>query len=319
MTKLDPPKVSAHIERTHGPFADLEQYVIASMFMISPERSMPLREELRGVQFRLLDRNFWVAHYIAAPPQIEISWRMVEALWCCAYATVTLVDGVIPAAYGQPFDLTRDPEIASAMKLLQWALDDCYSRRGSAFPAALLPQRNPRIFASRAHSADELCLCAIAFILHHEVAHHRLRHTHDSSAPLSGPDPDSISAEREADGEAIDWILASVKDDSIFFTKRAGGIAVALVMLAARGVHLGEFGGTTHPRSFDRLANWLDNYTNDPNNTVWVIIATTLKLHLDNSALLKPPGGEFASFRECADCCFECLATKWRELEGANH
>jgi hypothetical protein len=291
---------------------DMLELIPASMVNVAPERREKLVEELRGVTLRLTPDRTFVAHY--HDKTITLSFRVIELLWCVAYAYVVLFDQVYAARRSDdrtPADLTADPVVRQAMELLKWALQDWLDGGGTALPE--LPKRLPRRLGSAASVADELALCAVAFILHHELAHHRLSHV---GIPKTETDPGrlalSLSQEKDADAEAADWILSLVEPTSAFFTKRAAGIIVGLMAIAAYGIHSEEQGGKTHPRCFERFFSVLDRFGLDPNHSAWIFATVALKLHLDHSNY-DVPKREYESFRACASAYLDVIAEHERK------
>jgi hypothetical protein len=298
-------------EKIESPLRDMEELIPASLINVVPERREETKRSLAGVSLVIQNDREWVAHYSYTPddPKIRISIRTVETLWCLAYAYVVLLDEVFAKRAPDdrtPADLNNPPLVKDAMGLLRWALQDWLDAQQEPLPEHLMPKRLPRQLGSSAAVADELCLCAVAFILHHELAHHRLKH---GSHGIPKEAADSIDMERDADLEAVDWILSGVDPDSRFFTKRAAGIAVALVGMTGRGVHSGKQDSKTHPRNFDRLLGALKRYDLDPNAPAWIFSTIALKLHLDNSDL-KLPAHEFESYKDCLESYVELLASE---------
>jgi hypothetical protein len=120
---------------------------------------------------------------------------------------------------------------------------------------------------------------------------------------------EDIESERDADYQAANWILSKVKEDSPEFKKRALGASIALGILAAKGIHTGKHGGTTHPRDFDRLVNTLDRHIKNPKHVIWFFVVAILTLHLDNAGIQRSvPKGPFSSARECVDSYVEILS-----------
>ncbi len=154
--------------------------------------------------------------------------------------------------------------------------------------------------ASDEQFANELSLYAVAFILHHELSHIRLGHEGSSQ----------IDLEREADQAAAEWVLGSLPDEQDKrFLARALGMAVALAIMVAYGIHTGKYGGATHPRSYDRLMHVFDQHIRDPNHLAWFFVIAILTLHLDNASHgASVPKGPFDSARSCADASVDALS-----------
>ena len=147
----------------------------------------------------------------------------------------------------------------------------------SIWPAGLpCPQKTPQRFSDE-NVADELCLVTCAFLLHHELAHIRLGH----SANVA--DEVSMAQEKEADNEAADWLLSGVEVDSPFFVKRMLGIVQANLLMTTLGLYDGNFGGKTHPYSFDRLTSLLDRFLGKKRHIAKGLAFAVLNLHFNNS------------------------------------
>jgi Peptidase U49 len=293
-----------------SPLEDLLPLVPAALINAAPERRDALIAELQGsVEFEIVAERRFIAHYHPGNRRITISFRVVELLWCVAYAYVVLFEDVYAtrsAADATPVDLTADPIVRGAMELLRWALQDWVDRAASPIPA--LPVRLPRKLGSHTSVADELCLIAVASILHHELGHHRLKH---EGIPRDTKDERllalSVEQEKQADGEAADWLLSMIEPNGLFFTKRAAGLIVALMAIAAYGIHTEQHDGRHHPRRFERLFNSLDRYVRDPNHAAWVFATVALKLHLDHSGY-KVPVKEYETFRDCISAYLDVIA-----------
>jgi len=187
------------------------------------------------------------------------------------------------------------------MALLRWGFDRFVENTSVLWPHELLRPIESPPQGSPENAADELTLCAVAFLLHHELAHHRLGH------PFTMDLPWKLDQERDADYAAADWILQGVAEDDARFTKRALGIATALAVLAAYGVHTARHDGETHPRSFDRLFHTLSRHIRDDYNKVWAFVVGILNLHMTDAGFTLP-SVTHSSFKSCLDSYVEILA-----------
>lgn len=122
------------------------------------------------------------------------------------------------------------------------------------------------------HVTNELFLCGVAWIVHHEIAHVRLGHTPVHTTR-------SQAEELEADLEATKWILerSSVEAES---QKRTLGIATAI--LALMGIEKGrEFNvNHSHPAAFERLYRCLDSVSIDENDKVFAFASVIMQIQL---------------------------------------
>jgi hypothetical protein len=120
-------------------------------------------------------------------------------------------------------------------------------------------------------------LCAVAFLLHHELAHFRLRH------PYRDPGQESVEQERQADADAARWILAGCTGEIL--QKRSIGAMIAFITLVAKAIYCAPKEVPTHPPSFDRLLRSLQPYLPDPHHAAWGMAVIITKLHLDNAGI----------------------------------
>lgn len=119
--------------------------------------------------------------------------------------------------------------------------------------------------------ADEFCLGGCGCLLHHEFAHIQLEH----------PGGVGIEGEQDADNTSWEWILPNGFDvDSPAGQKRLLILAHSYVLLVALDVHRGRFGGRTHPRSIDRLANVLARVDTSEGHVGYAYAFSALHLHL---------------------------------------
>lgn len=260
---------------------------------VAPERVLELRDVCAGLTLQVTDSPAFECHYSPGPQIVTISRKVLEVHWCAAYAYWTLYQthvGGREVTTPTEVDLTADRAVERAMSLLQWSLNGWFNGRDEAWPESLpRPLEEPE-FASAEHVADNLALRAVAFLGHHELAHHYRRNEADS---------DSVSDERATDTAAARWMLEGVGPESQEFQNRALGIAVALSLLTGTGVHTGDFDGRTHPFHADRLVGTLEPLVLDPNHAAWAMAVAILSLHLSNSPI-GVPQREYDSFAACA-------------------
>jgi hypothetical protein len=156
-----------------------------SIINVAPEQTAAFDAAHRDFTLELVDDYYWICDVRPTAKYIRISRRVAELLWCAGYAYFTLYLKVF-----QGVDLTQNHEInlndcpndvKKPMHLLLWAWDNFLSDTDNTWPRDL-----PQPFAAPAklsteNVADEISLTAVAFLLHHELAHIRLNH--DPSAP----------------------------------------------------------------------------------------------------------------------------------------
>jgi hypothetical protein len=265
-----------------SPIFALARGVAESIVLIAPENIAQAKSLIAGLTLVITDETAECCAISVESKRIVLSRRLLEHLWCSAYAYWVLYSRYVSGrnvTEPEEIDLTADRDTHDAMRLLTWSIHAAAD--GHPWPAGLpRPSSNPD--ASDAHVANELMLCAAAFLLHHELSHYRLLHS-----PLP-PGPDSIDQEREADYEAARWVLAGCQGD--IFDKRVLGTMIALVVLVARAIHRGgPEQANDHPRSFDRLINTLRRHLTDPHHAAWGMAVIAIKLHLDHAGVAVHP------------------------------
>ena len=274
-----------------------------TLVKIAPERQAEFEKEFANCSLEYLDSGEFICDVNVASHHIRLSRQVVELLWSISFGYMTFYTKVVQVhkqTTRQTYDLTQDTEVARAMKLLKWAYGNwLLPTQQIPWPDVLpRPVEHPES-GTMENLADELCLSAVAALLHHELAHIRLNHHA----------PTSIDEEREADHAMADWILNNnLSLTEARFIKRALGIAVAMEILIANGIYTGNFGGGTHPRSYDRLINTISPYLTHPNHIVWHVLVHTLNLHLGNRGIATPDVA-YESYKECVNAYIDLLST----------
>ncbi len=296
--------VSVFVPNTASLVAPLLRHLPAALANIAPERADELRAVSEGLSLAIVDDPKFVCHYTPKAKVITISTGVIEVLWAASHAYIVLHARVLaqePVVQPLVVDRHADRDVSDAMVLLKWCFNRLVEKTSAAWPDELLRPIESPPNGSPENAADELALCAVAFLLHHELAHHRLGH------PFTMDLPWKLDQERDADYAAADWILQGVAEDDARFTKRALGIATALAVLAAYGVHTDRHGGETHPPSFDRLFHTLSRHIRDDGNEVWAFVVGILNLHMTEAGFTLP-SVIHTSFKSCLDSYVEILA-----------
>jgi hypothetical protein len=273
------------------------KHVASALLNVAPERRDELIDASERLVIRLTDEGLWRFRFHEGDRSIEVSRKAIEFLWASALAYFVLYDEFYVT--GHRGDVTQFPRVRAALDLLKVVVEDVVNDEDQAWPATPRPLAGPPD-ATDEGVADELCLVAVGFLLHHEFAHRRLRHSGGSA----------IELEQDADQEATRWLLDAVETLSNKEQKRSLGIGVAMASLVAIGIHTGRHGGTTHPHGFNRLFNTMDRYLgNVPEHSAWLLVSIALKLHLmNNERGLTCPEGEFETPRDAVDAYVESIA-----------
>ena len=285
-----------------SPIRFVMYYIPRALVNIAPERQAEFEKEFADFSLEYLDSDEFICDVDVPSKHIRLSRQVAELLWAASFGYMTFYTKVVQAnkpTTKQLFDLTKNHEVAQAMKLLKWAYENWLNpSKPIPWPDGLpKPVGHPQK-GTMENVADELSLCALAAYLHHELAHIKLNHKSSGS----------IEDERDADYAMADWILnhnLALTDDR--FIKRALGIAIAMEALTAYGIYTGKLGGTTHPYSYDRLINTVSRYVTDPDHVVWAVLVFTLKLHLDNRKI-ETPDVVYRDFKECVNAYADILS-----------
>jgi hypothetical protein len=259
-----------------SPIVSLENAIAAAAFRIAPEREAELGE-LRDnfeLSFTFDDGpgfQFWVG---TTSREITTTIASLEFLWASSHAHIVLYDEYRKAqrAGCEQFNTGGNSRCKNALDLLSWAV-----RNLNSYGTDEWPQDLPRPVQFPEHGSDvrvtnELFLCGVAWIVHHEIAHIRLGHT-----PVQTNR--SQVEEFEADLEATKWMLehSSVDAES---QKRTLGIATA--MLSIMGIERDrDFNVShSHPVAFERLYRCLDIACVEENDNVFAFASVIMQIQL---------------------------------------
>lgn len=228
---------------------------------IAPERADDLRIQLgAGITIHLTDDDSFRACASTDSRTITLTRGFAECLWCASYAynafyleltSQSKRDTSLP----QRLELSPkdSPEIELAARTLKTAM--IAAGQGSALlwydlPRPVKPQEVTRE-RSLIVTAGEMTLCSLGFILHHELAHIQLGHQGHVDTQWT------LDQEKEADGEAIQWILGKAPEMSeIMVAKRLWGIGIATIFsIAISLTKRSDKAQTsnTHPQPYERL------------------------------------------------------------------
>jgi len=296
-----------------NPIHILLDHFFASLAGIAPEKAEELRKQIEegGISFVVEETEepfFFRAH--PHKRTITAGVGCLGRLWATAFGYFCLYTTVAAAKQQnldvRELDLKQDERIRKASTLLEWTLhvemQICDAKRAKKplpridWPNDLpKPILNPR-HESDEHVADELFLCAGAYILHHELAHLRLGQKPTADAE------EMRQLETEADEAAANWLLDGLDEGDPRFLKRALGVALALSWLASLAVFVPE-DHEHHPPSCDRLFRIIDRFVKDPNHLVWAFVGTILRANLEARRMDYDKEREATSFKDDVEYC----------------
>jgi len=293
-----------------SPIERIAALVPASLERIAPERSVDLAPHFPQLTLHFVAERKFRAQINPETGEITVSALFLEVAWALAYSYHVFHMKVLntPLWNGQEVDLKADSEVTAAMALLAWAIGAI--ENGNSWPAgAPSPEAEPQS-ATIEFGAQQLCLGAMGVILQHELAHKYLSHR----KPQPPDDSWTLEAERDADASAVSWVLDSNTCPPQQFTFRAMSVAIAFLLFVARSIHTGDYGGLTHPRTFDRLFHALKEYLDPDEAVVWGFVGGILLLHMRYMKIF-PPTQEYQRFYDFVDACIERLATEWQRTQ----
>lgn len=269
---------------------------------IAPEKMGAFEAEHNEFTLEYLDCSEWACRVQIEKKHIQISRSVLEIFWCLAYANIVIYNKKVEGNQFEErakLDLTSDKDVVDGLRLMSWAFNNLlFPELEKPWPDDLPHPRENLQLQTWEHFANEFCLCATAFVIHHELAHIRLKHKIGFH---------SVDQEREADYAAADWIMEGAKSDELPFTKRLLGIALALQAITAKGIYTGDYGGDSHPRSFDRLFNTLSRYLAEADHVIYAITIVALQLHLQHEKVSLEPK-VYEDFQECFDAYIDRLS-----------
>jgi hypothetical protein len=248
----------------------------------APEHADEVRRILADRQIQLVFDD--VAGFVfrarrsAGRNEIRGSVAGLELLWALSYAHSVLYNAVNEAREqgeaGADFSLAE--HTARAAQLLQWAVLHNVAQNDTSWPSALPQPQAPGAHASvDAVLANELFFCAVAWVLHHELAHHNLGHL-DTNIK-------NEQQEREADLAATTWLLDNAPDEALL--KRGVGIVLAVLALSILELHSvpPEQKGwlRSHPKAAERVMAALEHQSIGDTNQILDFAIVSLKMHLD--------------------------------------
>lgn len=257
---------------------------------ISPKKREIAEQYCKDVTLKITNEGTWVNHYDPNTKTIVFSKKLLEIIWVCSHMYVTFFTDVVQAKKllrleGEPkviIDLNAIPSVVAAADLLDWIFSDWLDEKDTAWPAHLMRPIPDPLTDSPQNWADELTLCAIAFLLHHELAHHYLKHGGEEEGF------ETIQRERQADYSSADFLLSGLQPGDNFFIKKSMAIAVVLSIRIAYAIKTGKWGGDSHPRCFDRIVHVLDRYidSENRNHSAWTFAWSIIYFHLIDSPIL---------------------------------
>jgi len=237
-----------------SPIWHLQESIAGSPFNIAPEHRdylVNLRDS-RKIEFAMIDRPGFSIDVVIDTKLVRLPVAALEYLWACGhFLWVTTQEYQAAQMRGETkLDFGRNARLTSADALFEWAKKNINSPGVKPWPNHLpSPQRFPENQGD-IHVANELFLSAIAWIIHHELAHVEFQHSGYVS----------VLEEKQADVEATSRILASLDVSDPRLRKRALGIAVALLCIQSLEAGIPRPAIEIHPRAYERIWHCFERY-----------------------------------------------------------
>ncbi|WP_166267123.1 phage exclusion protein Lit family protein [Marinobacter caseinilyticus] len=259
-----------------SPILELETAIAAAPFSIVPERKHELGDwvDSEGVTLDFIDRPSFTFHVYTQKKTVQTSIATLEYLWATSHVHLVLYD-----EYGQAqrrgdtqFNTGGNHRSRSALEIAKWAVENLLSTGVQPWPESFIRPHSHPENCSDVHTANELFLCAFAWMMHHELAHVRLGHNEAITSR-------SLEEEKEADVEATKWILSQCSD-SAQAQKRIYGVVAAILALQAISSPSGNSIMQTHPPTFERLDYCLFESGVDPDNEAYAFAACIMQIQL---------------------------------------
>lgn len=244
-----------------SPIIHLKNQIAGAPFNVAPERACACKQyrDQNKIDFVVVDEiGFRVRVRPCAQSQtieIVLPIASLEYLWAFShYCWVLTQEYALAQQTGAlSFDCLGNNRLRGSNNILQWARTNLVGTGIDPWPSEGPRPTLDSDSGSDEHVATELFLCAIGWMLHHEIAHVVLEH------PLIGT-AFAQQEERDADHHATNWLLEGQHADAPELKKRVLGITVALLCLQSLEVNDHLCLRNTHPAAHDRIFSNLNNY-----------------------------------------------------------
>jgi hypothetical protein len=237
-----------------SPICLLETQIAGAPFNVAPEkvnRCAQNRDD-HQIDFVVVDESkFGIRVRLntdSQTPEIVLPVASLEYLWAFSHYCWVLTQEYASAqrAGATQFDCVGNKRLRDATDILQWAKSNLLQSGIEQWPESGPRPKQDSHSCDDSRVATELFLCAIAWILHHEIAHVVLRHPLINTAF-------SEHEEQDADRFATEWLLDGLPQDDPRLKKRALGLAVAVLCLQSLEVDTTSCLRNTHPAAHDRI------------------------------------------------------------------
>ncbi len=240
-----------------SPILHLESSIQGVPFQIAPEnldKFMEYRDRY-NISIELSNDKLFSIRVNLETNIIILPIASLEYLWAFSLYCWVLYqeyrEGQIRGA--EEINCVGNQRLQNAYSVLQWARKNMLTSGIEEWPKDLpAPQANPEN-ESDIHVVNELFLCALGWMLYHEIGHIVLQHPPITTSY-------SEQEEKEADQFSTEWILSKLEKNCPMLRKRALGIAVGVLCLQSLEVSGKSCLNNTHPNAHDRIFSCLSKY-----------------------------------------------------------
>ena len=240
-------------------------------------------------------------------------------LWAHCYAYYAAFCAFNAQRTGQTLESgygISEKDLNRAGDLLEWAVSVDVTirktkRTGLPIELPVVPTNTPLPFEGVERSvlikgSEVIFLNALAFIIHHELAHVRLGH-HGVEGDLS------LQQEFEADEAAARWLLGNESQAEFDYLVRHLGVAIALIWFTS--IYFREKAETrTHPPAWKRLLKALEPTVRGEEDAIWGFVSIALGLHFHRHGFSMAKISEFSPTRTTVTQMIDLIETKNSEL-----
>jgi len=238
---------------TRSPILLLAEHIVGAPFKVAPEKAnlcAQHRDDHR-IECCIVDEpEFGIRVRRSADGKrhdIVLPIAALEYLWAFSHYSWVLMQEYASAqrAGSTDFDCVGNKRLRESFTVLEWAKNNLNNSGTDEWPAN---GPRPEQFAHTGDDvsvATELFLCALGWIMHHEIGHVVLRH----SLVLK---TFSMQEEQQADSFATDWLLEGLDQHDPILKKRALGLTIAVLCLQSLEVRSACL-SNTHPGAHERI------------------------------------------------------------------
>lgn len=268
-----------------SPILILQPQIAGCAFAVAPEREQDLVAGAPTFSLALSDDKGFHIRVNMSTHEATLPIATLEYIWTCAHLLWVLYQEYIEAQQKgeSQIDVSTRPSICTALDAFNWARNNQAISGVQRWPEGLpMPARGDCVDAIAV--ANELFLVAVAWIIHHEIAHVRERHPmlHKSYA---------IQQEIEADQIATDWVLGECHNPEQRKKRQLGMVTALMAMQLLDEPPGANTYISSHPPTVERLYACLERAKVDDNGVPRAFAAVAMHFQMAQFDLRFPLDG----------------------------